>query len=87
MRLAVLIMTTAMMAGGCAVPIPEADLILHGGKVIPLGEEIEPVHPTAVALKDGRVLFVGDDARVREYQGPGTEMIDLASSDSPPTNS
>jgi predicted amidohydrolase YtcJ len=78
MRLAVLIMMTALMTGGCGSTPEVADLVLTGGKVIPLGEGIEPAHPTAVAVQDGRILAVGADERILEHRGPDTRVVDLA---------
>ena len=52
---------------------PQADLILHNGRITTL----DPEYPEAknVAVKDGRVVGV-DDAE--QYQpGPGTKVIDL----------
>jgi hypothetical protein len=51
------------------------DLILHRGAFTTLDRE-KPV-ASAVAIKDGRFLRVGDDADVVPLAGSGTKLIDL----------
>jgi predicted amidohydrolase YtcJ len=53
-----------------------ADLVLAGGVVITL----DPAHPraTAVAVRDGRIVAVGDDALVRPFVGRATKRVALA---------
>ena len=77
MRLAVLIMMMALMAGGCASTPEVADLVLKGGKVIPLVNEEEPKDFTAVAVKDGRILSFGTDEMVLRHRGPDTRVVEL----------
>jgi predicted amidohydrolase YtcJ len=57
------------------VAINDADLILHGGRLTTL----DPANPTAtaVAVKGGKLLAVGDDQDVAPFRGPGTTAIDL----------
>jgi predicted amidohydrolase YtcJ len=51
------------------------DLILVNGRV----RTLDPAVPSAAALAiaDGRLAFVGDDAGALELRGPATEVIDL----------
>jgi hypothetical protein len=59
-----------------AVPAPEkADLVLTGGAVY----TVNPGQPwaTAVAVRDGRIVYVGTDKGARPYTGPGTRVISL----------
>ena len=77
MRLAVLIMMMALMAGGCASTPEVADLVLKGGKVSPLVNEEEPKDFTAVAVKDGRILSFGTDEMVLRHRGPDTRVVEL----------
>jgi predicted amidohydrolase YtcJ len=51
------------------------DLILHRGKVATL----DPARPaaTALAVKDGLIAAVGEEAEVMPLAGPATEVIDL----------
>src|SRR5882672_4639998 len=53
-----------------------ADLVLAGGVVITL----DPARPraSAVAIRDGRIVAVGDEAQVKPFVGPATKRIDLA---------
>ncbi|MFH1137664.1 MAG: amidohydrolase [Pseudomonadota bacterium] len=57
------------------MPPIEADIILHGGPVVSLCDSIGTAR--GLALKDGRILFVGDQNAALSYQGPRTEVIDL----------
>ncbi len=52
-----------------------ADLILYNGKLTTL-DPANP-HATAVAIKDGILLAVADDAEVTTHKGPKTQQIDL----------
>jgi predicted amidohydrolase YtcJ len=53
----------------------EADLILHGGKVVAVDEKFSIGE--AVAVAGGKVLRVGSDADVLRHRGSRTEMVDL----------
>jgi predicted amidohydrolase YtcJ len=62
----------AMVAGvACAEP---ADVVLVGGAVW----TGTGTRATAVAVRDGRVAAVGEDAAVERLAGGGTERVDLA---------
>lgn len=52
-----------------------ADLILHHGLITTL-DPTNP-HSTALAIKDGVFLAVGDDKEVMEHAGPNTKIVDL----------
>ncbi|KAA5838502.1 amidohydrolase family protein [Saccharopolyspora hirsuta] len=53
-----------------------ADLVLRGGVVRTITDQ----HPdaTAIALRGGRIVHVGDDREVLAHAGPGTGIIDLS---------
>ncbi|MDH7482879.1 MAG: amidohydrolase [Armatimonadota bacterium] len=51
-----------------------ADIILTNGKVFTLSQT---VWASAVAIRDGRFVYVGSDDEVEDYIGPNTEQIDL----------
>ncbi|MBI3940002.1 MAG: amidohydrolase family protein [Acidobacteria bacterium] len=53
-----------------------ADLVLYNGKVITVDEKFA-IAP-AIALRDRRVLAVGESARILKMAGPKTRKIDLA---------
>jgi len=52
-----------------------ANLILHNGLLTTL-DRTNP-NATAVAIKDGKFLAVGDDRTIMALAGPGTRVIDL----------
>ena len=61
-------------AGPVSGPV---DLVLHGGRVLTMVEP-EPVPaPTAVAVRDGRVVWVGDDDGAMKLVGDQTRVLDL----------
>ena len=53
----------------------KGDLLLHSGKVLTM----DPANPTAtaVAIRNGKVAYVGSEADARAHAGPGVESIDL----------
>ncbi|MFD3699725.1 amidohydrolase [Streptomyces sp. NPDC058646] len=55
--------------------MPAADTVLTGARV----RTLDPDRPEAraVALVGGAIAAVGDEADVRDWRGPGTEVIDL----------
>jgi len=74
-----MVTTVALVALLAAPAVPAekpADLVLTGGVVITL----DPAHPraTAVAVRDGRFVAVGDEAQVKPFLGRATRRIALA---------
>src|SRR5256885_13703733 len=65
-----------VLAAPAAAAEKPADLVLAGGVVITL----DPARPraSAVAIRDGRIVAVGDEAQVEPFVGPATKRIDLA---------
>src|SRR5688500_3262930 len=53
-----------------------ADLVLTNGRVY----TVDVTRPLAssIAVRAGRVVFVGSDAEARALTGPGTRVVDLA---------
>jgi hypothetical protein len=53
----------------------KADLVVHNGTVY----TVDPKMPVAqaVAVADGRIVFVGDDEGARKWIGDGTQLLDL----------
>lgn len=66
----------ALLGGGCGGGIEPADIVLRGGKVVSMDAR-RSVHQ-AVAVRDGRIVFVGSDAQVQGHVGRDTQVIDLA---------
>jgi predicted amidohydrolase YtcJ len=54
--------------------MPPADLAVLGATVRTL--DPDRPHAQAVAVLDGIVVAVGDDAEIRDHVGPGTEVVD-----------
>jgi len=66
------------LLGACVPEPPSGDLsdtIYRGGDIVTVDED----RPTAeaVAVRDGTILAVGDEAEVLAHKGPGTEIVDL----------
>ena len=53
-----------------------ADLVLRGGKVIAVDRDWRIAE--AVAVKDGRILAVGDNSAIAAHVGPATQVVELA---------
>jgi predicted amidohydrolase YtcJ len=58
-----------------AAPAADADLVLHNGKVVTVDREFSVKE--ALAVKDGRILALGNNDDVLKTKGPQTEVIDL----------
>src|SRR5690349_16666363 len=56
-----------------------ADLIVHHGKVITVDAKFRIAE--AVAVKDGRILAVGDNNTILKLKGPATRLIDVGGRD------
>lgn len=54
---------------------PKADLILHNGKIATVDEAFNIEE--AVAVRRGKIIFVGSDSEITTFRGPKTESIDL----------
>ena len=54
---------------------PPADLILTGGAVLTLDPQLPQAE--AIAVRDGRIVSVGDDETIARMAGPSTRRIDL----------
>jgi predicted amidohydrolase YtcJ len=66
--------------GGCGLGGPDpartADAIYYGGDIITM-EGDTPAYAEAVAIKDGKILFVGNKADAEQMKGTTTKMNDL----------
>ena len=52
-----------------------ADLVLRGGKIVTVDERNTIVQ--ALAARDGKIIFVGDEQQAAKFIGPETQVIDL----------
>jgi predicted amidohydrolase YtcJ len=59
-----------------SVPAQPAELVLVGGAIMTM----DPAQPTAtaVAVRAGKIAYVGDDAGARAWMGPETRVVALA---------
>src|SRR3954463_5097587 len=65
-----------LLAFGCAkAPSTSADLILHNGRIVTVDKDF--AIKEAIAIKDGRVLEMGDDRKILRYKSADTRLIDL----------
>lgn len=62
-------------AQGAGDSVSAADTLLVNGRVY----TVDPAQPwaEAIAVKDGRILFVGSDAEAAAYRGEQTKVIDM----------
>lgn len=67
----------AAVAAGCSgdADVPVAEVVLRGGKVVTMDDRRSVAQ--AVAVREGRIAFVGSDDDVRRYIGADTRVIDL----------
>ncbi|MBP7706368.1 MAG: amidohydrolase [Candidatus Aminicenantes bacterium] len=68
------VLLAALACGGRPAAVP-ADLVLTGGPVRTLSAARPRAEALAVA--GGRVVYVGDAAGARRFQGPATRVVDL----------
>ncbi len=52
-----------------------ADLVIHNGRILTMQEE-QPIR-SAIAVKDGRIVYVGDGRDIAAHRTPETVMLDL----------
>ncbi|MBI2403426.1 MAG: amidohydrolase [Gemmatimonadetes bacterium] len=74
------VLTMALAAAASAVHAQVADIVLTGGRVWagPGTPVTGPEAPSAVAVKDGRVMAVGQDAEIERLAGRQTRRVALA---------
>ena len=54
---------------------PRADVIFFNGDIVTMVTEDEVQQ--AIAIKDGKILYVGSQEDLESYQGGSTEMLSL----------
>ena len=76
-----LCLLTTVLVAGCASPgstgafIQAADLVLHNGKVLTADANLKVAQ--AIAIKDGKVVAVGNNAEVLSHAAAQTRRLDL----------
>ncbi|MEO8295935.1 MAG: amidohydrolase [Gemmatimonadota bacterium] len=58
----------------CRAPRAPADLVIRNATVYTMNPALPAAQ--ALAVLNGRIVFVGSDSGVREWMGPGTEIVD-----------
>ena len=71
-----ILLALALTASSAALRQPgEADLLLSGGRIITV-DEVFSIH-SAMAVRDGLVLAVGNRDQLQDYVGNSTRVVDL----------
>ena len=70
-----LALLAAVWSGSALARPASADLVFRGGYVVTVdaGSRVA----SAVAVREGRIIYVGDDAGVKHFIGKGSEVVDL----------
>ncbi len=69
--------TGICLLGCCAAATAQdADTIWHGGPIVTVNDN-QPI-AEAMAVRDGKIIAVGDGADVLAHQGDATKLVDLA---------
>jgi len=82
-RVVSLLVVSALALAACSKPpseastIADADLIISGGPIVTM-EGDQPATVEAVAVDDGRIVFVGSKVDALKRKGDGTVVKDLA---------
>jgi hypothetical protein len=68
-----------VLTSGCSTVRPDktADTLYLGGDILTMNGE-QPSYAEAVAVKDGKILFVGTKAEALKLKGDGTEIRGLS---------
>jgi len=64
------------MAAACSRERESADLLISGGTIYTVNEKQPTVE--AVAVKDGKILYAGNEAQARRFVTDETRLVDLA---------
>ena len=75
-RLPLLLPLLATTWSCSAGPSDPADLVVVGGTVLTVDADFSVAE--AMAVRDGRIQAVGDDADIRALAGPDTQVVDIA---------
>src|SRR5499427_3658138 len=79
-RLAILCLWIAATSALAAFAVPVAaqspETVLLNGKIITLDERSTMAE--ALAVRDGKIVAVGQSADIRDLAGPATRIVDLA---------
>lgn len=77
MRLIILAALVIIIAGACKLhPEKAADVIFMNGQILTM-EGDTPSYVEAVVVKDGKIVFAGDEKGIKEWKGDSTQLVDL----------
>jgi len=80
-KLVLILLTILLLATGCAPdaePAAEtgyAELVLRGGAVYTM--DLQRSWQQAIAIRDGKIIYVGKDSGAGAYTGPHTRVVEL----------
>jgi predicted amidohydrolase YtcJ len=66
---------TALGLGGAEPGVQAPDVIYYNGRIVTVNASFDVVE--ALAVRDGRIMELGPDARIRMLAGPATRLVDL----------
>src|SRR6188768_10522 len=81
--LAIALLTAQVASAADAAPATPADTILRNGRILVFSgperhERVEaPKFEQAIAIRDGRIVFIGTNEQAESLTGPKTEVTDL----------
>ncbi len=70
-----LLLTFILILTACKPGVAPADLVLRNGRIYTLDDA--RTWAEAIAIDDGRIVYVGANAGVDPFAGPGTRFVDL----------
>jgi len=62
-------------AGSQTQPVPPAELVIRGGRIVTLDAHVPEAQ--ALAARDGRIVALGSNTEIQRYVGSGTEVVEL----------
>ena len=70
------VVLSGWLGRSCAAPLQEADLVLHGGRVVTV--DADRPEGSWVAVRGDRIAAVGDGDGYRDWVGSQTRVIDTS---------
>jgi predicted amidohydrolase YtcJ len=71
-----LLLSSAALAADAPVATSPADAIYFGGDILTMAGK-DPEYAEAIVVADGKIAFLGTREAAMDYQGEGTQLIDL----------
>jgi predicted amidohydrolase YtcJ len=70
------LVASTLLASACTAEAKVADTIYHGGSILTLTGD-SPTYAEALAIKEGKILFVGPKTEALKFKGQNTTVRDL----------